>query len=167
MAKSSGGTRYFRPVSVQKTASDTIRSIISDLNSPQGFSREQPFKIGGVEERMKKFALANGVELGSNDVYMNVKQIAHTLREAKQESGKAISKDGLISFPEKRYGMQMFYEKENNTFVYYDGENKYVLKPNYRIKLTSGKEKVVNYITASKTDGTEFGLKKYIEIKKK
>lgn len=166
MSKGSGGTRYYRPESVQSKASRTITRILSDIGA-SGYSKEQPFKIGGVEERMKQHAADNGIELGSQDVYMSSAQIGHAMRDTKAADGKIVSRDALVEFPLRRYGMKLYHDSSNGNYVYFDGVNKYVLHPNYQIKIGGNKTKSVNFITASLCNGQEFAMKKYTEVKKK
>lgn len=98
---------------------------------------------------------------------MTAKQVIHSQRDVKQQAGIAVDPDKLIRFPIDRFGMKLYFANEEKNYVYFDGSNKYVVQPNYTIKLENGKTKTVNFITASKVDGTEFGMQKYEEIKKK
>lgn len=179
MAKASGNTRTVRPKagrengvkkrrkSIREIASENISSILGDINR-DGFSRNQtPFSIGRIEQRMKDYAIANNIELGGQDVYMSAESIAHTFRKSKVDGGRSIEQDSLASFPLRRNSMRLYHEKEDNSFVYFDGANKYVLRPNYETKKLDGKPKVVWFVTASKSDGQEFNMTKYTEIKKK
>lgn len=93
---------------------------------------------------------------------MSAHSISHALRDSKKSKGIAVNDTDLISFPEKRHSLDLYYDGE--AFVYTDYKTKYIVKPNYKIKLSSGKEKVVAMITAGKTNGIEFQLKKYIKI---
>lgn len=165
MAKTSGGTRVVYS-NVRQEARKKIAKVIEDINS-KGFSMEKPFKIGEVEKRLKDFANENGVALGSREMYMTTAQIAHSVRDTKKEKGLAVSEDDLKNFPIKMNSMDLYHDKETNNFTYSDGKNKYILNPNYEIKLENGKSKVVNYITASKmVDDTEFSMRKYTKIPK-
>ena len=69
----------------------------------------------------------------------------------------------LINFPTARFKMELYYDKE--CFIYTNGISKFIVHPNYEIKISRGKVKVVNFITATKIkDPAEFTLPKYIKI---
>ena len=92
-------------------------NVLKDINK-QGFSRITPFKIGGVENRMKTFAATHNIELGSNEVYMSSAQIAHATRDSKQAKGLTASDKDLASFPSRRTSMNLHYDTKNSSFVY-------------------------------------------------
>ena len=164
MAKTSGGVRNNKPKSVAQRAKEKIITVLSDIRR-QGFSRISPFRIGSVEKRMSDFAKENGIELGSRDVYMSSSAIAHAIRDSKQAKGLAVSGNNLASFPSRRKRMDLYYDSTTKNFTYTDGKTKYVVHPNYRLTLPDGKKKVVNFITASKTDGNEFNQRNYTRIR--
>ena len=59
--------------------------------------------------------------------------------------------------------MELYYDKE--CFIYTNGISKFIVHPNYEIKISRRKVKVVNFITATKIkDPAEFTLPKYIKI---
>lgn len=166
MGKNSGGVRESRPAYKKSlTAGEKIASVIAEIKR-NGFTRNtEPFPIGRVEERMKSFARENGVELASNSIHMTSKQIVHTFRDAKKDAGIDISEKELISFPKSRMKMDLYYNHENNTFVYTDNKSKFIIHPNYKVKSRKNKGKKVNYITASRMkDKSEFNMKKYKKI---
>lgn len=141
-----------------------ILSVLSDIKR-QGFSRISPFKIGGVEKRMSDFAIRNGIELGSEDVYMSASAIAHATRDSKQAKGLVVSDADLVEFPIKREQMDLYYDTKTRNFTYTDGKNKYIIHPSYEIKMPEGKRKIVNFVTASKQlDKYEFRMDKYKKI---
>lgn len=164
MAKTSGGVRGKARVSVMQQAKAKISQVLYDIRT-QGFSKISPFKIGGVEKRMAEYAKRNGIELGSKDVYMSPSAIAHATRESKQAKGIAVSSNDLVSFPANRKKMSLYYDSTTRNFTYTNGKTKYIVHPNYRLTLPNGKEKVVNFITASKTDGNEFNQRNYTKIR--
>lgn len=156
MAKTAGGVRYIRPKSVSERAKENIMAVLSDIKA-QGFSQMSPFKIGGVE---------NGIELGSKDIYMSSSAIAHATRDSKKTKGLTVSDADLASFPSKRKKMDLYYDSRTGNFTYTDGNTKYILHPNYDIKMSGGKRKLVNFITASKViDKYEFRMKEYKKIR--
>lgn len=164
MAKTSGGVRGTRPESVARRAREKIMAVLSDIRR-QGFSRITPFKIGGVEKRMSNFAKSNSIELGSRDVYMSSSSIAHATRDSKRVKGLAVSDEDLMAFPSRRKKMELYYDTDVRTFLYVGGGNKYVIHPNYEIKLAGGKKKTVSFVTAQKLSDKEmFNGRRYKKI---
>lgn len=166
MAKTSGGVRGGSSGVSPTEASAKISQVIADIQS-KGYSSEQPFSIGKVDSEMKEYAKNNGITLASDDIYMSASQIGHTLRDSKVESRKAISVSHLEEFPMRRSSMELYHDKSNGNFIYFDRERKekFVIHPNYSMKISKKKTKKVNYITASKTDVREFKMTKYDKIK--
>lgn len=169
MAKSSGGVRSGGS-SVEQRASSTIRNILADIEA-KGYSSASPFSIGKVDKAMREYAEKHGITLGSNDIVMSVKQITHTLRESKTEKGLAVGTNHLAEFPTRRARMELYHDSSNGNFLYFDRarNEKFVIHPNYTMKVKIGNKREtvqkVNYITASKTNATEFNLPKYKKIK--
>lgn len=165
VAKTAGGIRSNGDKSISAQAKEKILSVFSDIKQ-QGFSRISPFKIGSVEKRMKEFARQNGIELGSKDLYMSSAAIAHATRDSKKAKGLTVSEMDLASFPSKRKKMDLYYDSRTGNFTYANGRVKYIVHPNYSIKMPGGKQKLVNFITASKIeDKREFGMGVYKKIR--
>ena len=159
MGKSVGGLR-----GGGSTAASKILGIISDIER-QGYSTASPFSIGTVDSDLKAYADANGIELGSNQMYMTPKQIAHTMRDLHKDKGIDISPATLAKFPSERKNMNLYHDSSDNSFVYHDGRVKYVVRPNYHLKLPTGKTRVVNFITAYRSNGSEFGQRNFTKIR--
>ena len=164
-----------------------IATVLSDIQQ-KGYSSIQPFDIGEVEERMMLFAQANGVMLGSDRLYMSAKQLQHCMRASKLSKGLVVSPNELILFPANRFQMELYYDGE--CFIYTDGQSKFIVHPNYKMKFAIKREeskarlgfpeckqtrssakvsrdivKLVNFITATRIkDPAEFTLPKYIKI---
>ncbi|MBQ6083137.1 MAG: hypothetical protein IJK92_02115 [Bacteroidales bacterium] len=119
------------PTEVEQNASEIIRGIFADIEK-FGYSRQKPFIIGAVEDRMKKYAEENNIELGSSDVYMSSHKV---------KIGKAVPKEDIIAFPMTRHNMDMSFD--GDTFIFTDGKAKYVIQPNYAIKIERKREKKV------------------------
>ena len=113
---------------VEKNASEIIRNIFADIEK-YGYSQQPPFIIGAVEDRMKKYADENDIELGSSDIYMSSHSLAHAEREHKINIGKAVSKEDIIAFPMTRHNMDMSFD--GDAFIFTDGRAKFVIHPNY------------------------------------
>lgn len=131
----------------EKNASEIIRSIFEDIEKC-GYSRQPPFIIGAVEDRMKKYAEENNIELGSSDVYMSSHSLSHAQRDHKVNIGKAVPKEDVIAFPMTRHNMEMNFDGE--AFIFTDGKAKYVIHPNYAIKIDRKRGKRVVFVTATK-----------------
>lgn len=134
------------PTDAEKNASEIISNIFADIEKC-GYSRQKPFIIGAVEDRMKKYAEENNIELGSSDVYMSSHSLSHSEREHKVSIGKAVPKEEIIAFPMTRHNMDMSYD--GNAFIFTDGKAKFVIHPNYSIKIDRKRVKKVVFITAT------------------
>ena len=145
-----------------ETIEALISSVLKDIRQ-KGYSLIQPFVIGDVEERMKLFARVNGISLGGNELYMSAKQLQHCLRASKGVKGLAVDDADLIKFPKHRFQMELYYDGE--CFIYTDGHSKFIIHPNYKMKISREVVKHVNFITATRqTDKKEFNGKRYIKI---
>ena len=144
------------------TIESQIALVLSDIRQ-KGFSPVQPFSIGKVEERMTLFAQANNVTLASDDLYMSAKQLQHSMRASKEAKGLVVADSDLISFPQKRFQMDIYYDGE--CFIYTDGVSKFIVHPNYKMKISRELVANVNFITATRIkDPAEFTLPKYQKI---
>ena len=145
------------------TIESQIALVLSDIRQ-KGFSSVQPFSIGKVEERMTLFAQANNVTLASDDLYMSAKQLQHSMRASKEAKGLVVADSDLISFPQKRFQMDIYYD--GDCFIYTDGVSKFIVHPNYKMKISRELVANVNFITATRIkDPAEFTLPKYKRIK--
>ena len=144
------------------TIESQIALVLSDIRK-KGFSSVQPFSIGKVEERMTLFSQANNVTLASDDLYMSAKQLQHSMRASKGAKGLVVADCDLISFPQKRFQMDIYYDGE--CFIYTDGVSKFIVHPNYKMKISRELVANVNFITATRIkDPAEFTLPKYQKI---
>ena len=141
---------------------ELIKAVLADI-SRKGFSSIQPFSIGKVEQRMLLYAQTNNVTLGSDDLYMSAKQLQHCMRASKNAKDLVVSESDLIGFPQKRFTMDLYFDGE--CFIYTDGESKFIVHPNYKMKISRELVAHVNFITATKVkDPMEFTLPKYKKI---
>ena len=144
------------------TIEELIRAVLVDIRQ-KGFSAIQPFSIGEVEQRMKSFAAINNIVLSSDQLYMSAKQLQHCMRASKDAKGLVVSEDELVRFPKTRFRMDLYYDGE--CFIYTDGVSKFIIHPNYKMKVNRDQIKLVNFITATRrTDKKEFNGKRYIKI---
>ncbi len=139
-----------------------IAAILDDIHQ-RGYSRIPPFSVGKIEERMILFARANAVILASDELYMSAKQLQHCMRASKEEKGLVVDDVDLIEFPRNRFRMDLYFDGE--CFIYTDGKSKFIIHPNYQMKLNREMVKLVNFITATRrTDRNEFNGKRYVRI---
>ena len=149
-----------------KTSENTIESkiteVLNDIHQ-KGYSSIQPFSIGKVEMRMSQFAQANAISLASDDLYMSAKQLQHCMRASKGAKGLVVADADLIGFPKNRFQMDLYYDGE--CFIYTDGTSKFIVHPNYQMKVSRELVTKVNFITATRVkDPAEFTLPKYRKI---
>ncbi len=145
-----------------KLIEELIAAVLDDFRE-KGFSSVMPFSIGNVEIRMSQFADANGIELASEELYMSAKQLQHSMRASKNVKGLVVEASELISFPESRFSMDLYYD--GKCFIYTDGKSKFIIHPNYKMKISRELVAKVNFITATRVnDPAEFTLPKYRKI---
>ena len=144
------------------TIESQIAAVLSDIRQ-KGYSSIQPFTIGKVEERMIFFAQANAITLASDDLYMSAKQLQHCMRASKVTKGLVVADADLIGFPQNRFQMDLYYD--GDCFIYTDGQSKFIVHPNYKMKISRELVANVNFITATRVkDPAEFTLPKYQKI---
>ena len=144
------------------TIESLITAVLSDIRQ-KGYSSIQPFTIGKVEERMMIFAQVNAITLASDELYMSAKQLQHCMRASKATKGLVVTDADLIGFPHNRFQMDLYYDGE--CFIYTDGQSKFIVHPNYKMKVNREEVKLVNFITATRrTDKKEFNGKRYVKI---
>jgi hypothetical protein len=137
-------------------------AVLSDIHQ-KGYSSVQPFAIGKVEARMMQFAQTNAITLASDDLYMSAKQLQHCMRASKGAKGLVVDDADLIGFPQNRFQMNLYYDGE--CFIYTDGTSKFIVHPNYKMKVSRELVANVNFITATRVkDPAEFTLPKYRKI---
>ena len=144
------------------TIEELITTVLIDIQQ-KGYSVVQPFSIGDVEQRMIQFAQDNEIVLASKQLYISAKQLQHCMRASKDAKGLVVSQDELVRFPTTRFKMDLYYDGE--CFIYTDGVSKFIIHPNYKMKVNRDQVKLVNFITATRrTDKKEFNGKRYIKI---
>ena len=140
-----------------------ITEVLSDIRQ-KGYSSVQPFTIGKVEDRMTVFANNHAVILASDELYISAKQLQHCMRASKGAKGLVVDDADLIGFPKNRFQMDLYYDGE--CFIYTDGTSKFIIHPNYKMKISRELVLQVNFITATRIkDPAEFTLPKYQKIK--
>ena len=145
-----------------KAIRSQIETVLNEIHQ-KGYSSSQPFEIGKVEERMMQFSQVNAIILASDELYISAKQLQHCLRASKATKGLVVDDRDLIEFPQNRFQMELYYDGE--CFIYTDGRSKFIIHPNYQMKVNREVVKLVNFITATRrTDKKEFNGKRYIKI---
>ena len=135
---------------------EQITAVLIDIEL-KGFSAIQPFSIGDVEQRMILFAQKNNVTLVCEQLYMSAKQLQHSMRASKGAKGLVVSAEELVRFPKSRFKMDLYYDGE--CFIYTDEVSKFIIHPNYKMKVNREQVKLVNFITATRVkDPMEFTL---------
>ena len=146
----------------ENTVESQIAAVLKDIHQ-KGYSSVQPFSIGKVEQRMLMFVQSNAITLASDDLYMSAKQLQHCMRASKNAKGLVVADADLIVFPQNRFQMDLYYDGE--CFIYTDGQSKFIIHPNYQMKISREVVAKVNFITATKVkDPAEFTLPKYQKI---
>ncbi len=144
------------------TIETQIAAVLADIKQ-KGYSSVRPFSIGKVEARMTMFAQANAITLASDELYMSAKQLQHCMRTSKATKGLVVDDSDLIGFPQNRFLMDLYYDGE--CFIYTDGQSKFIVHPNYKMKISRELVARVNFITATRQkDPAEFTLPKYRKI---
>lgn len=112
---------------------------------------------------MLRFAHANDISLASDELYMSAKQLQHCMRASKASKGLVVADADLIGFPQNRLQMELYYDGE--CFIYTDGISKFIVHPNYKMKISREIVVQVNFITATRVkDPAEFTIPKYHKI---
>ena len=112
---------------------------------------------------MMQFANSNAITLASDELYMSAKQLQHCMRASKATKGLVVTDADLIGFPQNRFQMDLYYDGE--CFIYTDGQSKFIIHPNYKMKISRELVAQVNFITATRVkDPAEFTLPKYRKI---
>ena len=127
----------------ENTIESQITAILTDIRQ-KGYSSVQPFSIGKVEERMMQFAQANAITLACDELYMSAKQLQHCMRASKATKGLVVANSDLIGFPQNRFQMDLYYDGE--CFIYTDGQSKFIVHPNYQMKVS---REIVKLVTSS------------------
>ncbi len=85
------------------------------------------------------------------------------MRASKDAKGLVVADADLINFPKNRFQMDLYYDGE--CFIYTDEYSKFIVHPNYKMKISRELVANVNFITATRVkDPAEFTLPKYRKI---
>lgn len=147
----------------RRTIKDKIKSKLKllrdriDANERDGrspvFGDKTPFAVAKVEDVIKRHAAANDITIAGNVLCMSEDKLLHAVRTAKQNANKAVSEDDIANFPKNISRMDLYFDKAKNNYVYVQGFNKFVVEPNYKVKMSNGKIRSVLIITIDKVNG--------------
>lgn len=168
MAKNSGGTPLPAPTSnnedagrvsgnnaievherVASKAVARLREIIKDKER-YGFTKDaSQFKFGTLSSGLaEKYKEITGVKIINRDMYTGASSLFHHRGGEKAEKQKETSFNDIANMPTNIGKMDIFLFKREIVFT--DYKNKYVLKPNQRVKTENGKIIVTNHVSNSK-----------------
>lgn len=169
MAKGSGNTRTFSTRTTIAEARREVLRVASLIEANGGHSSKEaqikPLNIGDLPKPMKIYARNNGITLDSDKMYISTKGIEHSMRESKVGKNLSVTKEEIADFVENKHNMAQYYDPRKGDFIFASDIAKFVVTPNYKIKINENKTKVVNYITATRIDNKSNAFQKMIKIK--
>lgn len=139
------------------------------INNGYHSSREAqmpPLNIGRVPSAAIEYANKNKINLDSHDIYITTKGIEHTLRESKVSKGIAVTADELADFVKNRDDYAIYYDPAMGDFIFALSKAKFIVRPNYKMKVKKEKISAFGYITATRiNNGPEDAFRYFINIK--
>ncbi len=125
-----------------------------------------PLNIGRVPSAIIEYANKNKVDLDSNDIYITTKGIEHSLRESKVSKGIAVTVNELVDFVKNRNDYAIYYDPGMGDFIFATSKAKFIVRPNYKMKVNKEKVSTLNYISATRIIGRlSDNVGGYIKIK--
>lgn len=129
----------------------------------QGFISAKPISAGRVDNKMKTFAKANGIAVSSTHLYITPRSVAHSQRDFKRQKQLTVSAKSLLDFVRSRSKYDLYWDGEG--FIYTDYKDKFIVHPNYELKIRGKKSRKVNFITAGVVERPdEFDNPKYQKV---
>lgn len=129
-------------------------------------SQIKPLNIGNLPKPMRDFAATHDITLESDKMYISTKGIQHSIRESKAGKGIAVTKEELADFVANKHNMAQYYDPNKGDFIFTTSNAKFIVTPNYEMKINDTSSKVVNYITATRIEGNiSDHVSSYIKIK--
>jgi hypothetical protein len=159
--RTAAGGRGMRAGMPVNRASQRIKGVYAEIKK-NGYTRTQPFSIGSIGEDVKRFAKARGITLASRDIYVNARFLSHSQRPSK--GAKRVTKKDITDFPVTKRRMSKYWD--GSAFVFTDYKIKFIVNPNYELKINRKTKVKVCLVTAGTvTDPNEFTrLKKYERV---
>ncbi|WP_302997821.1 hypothetical protein [Paramuribaculum intestinale] len=125
-----------------------------------------PLNIGTAPQAIIDYAKRNKIALFSDEIYITTKGIEHAFRESKIAKGIAVSKDELLDFVKNRDSYAIYYDPGMGDFIFATTKAKFIVRPNYKLKINKTKIAVLNYITATRINTTpQNAFRYFIKIK--
>ncbi|MDE5722949.1 MAG: hypothetical protein K2H99_02050 [Paramuribaculum sp.] len=125
-----------------------------------------PLNIGLVPQAIVDYAKRNKIALFSDEIYITTKGIEHASRESKVAKVIAVSKDELLDFVKNRDSYAIYYDPGMGDFIFATAKAKFIIRPNYKLKISKVKIAVFNYITATRINTTpQNAFRYFIKIK--
>lgn len=125
-----------------------------------------PLNIGSVSSVITDYAEKNQIDLDSHDLYITTKGIEHTLRESKELKGIAVTVDELVDFVKNRNDYAIYYDPAMGDFIFATSKAKFIVRPNFKMKINKEKKSVFNYISATRiSNSPEDAFRYFIKIK--
>lgn len=135
----------------QRRAQDKMREVMLNFrNNP--FYHVAPFPIAKLGNDVVEFAKRNGITLADTDIIATSKFISHSQRTSKGDL--RVSDAAYIGFPITSQKMEV-YRDNRKSLIFTDRINKFIIHPNYLLKLRNNKVRAVNLITAGKVNVPE------------
>lgn len=125
-----------------------------------------PLNIGTISSDITDYAEKNQIDLDSHDLYITTKGIEHTLRESKELKGIAVTVDELVDFVKNRNDYAIYYDPAMGDFIFATSKAKFIVRPNFKMKINKEKKSVFNYISATRiSNSPEDAFRYFIKIK--
>ena len=157
-------------ISQVEEASHKARHIAGIIVSNGGHANREaqmpPLYIGQTNEALNSFANRNGIILKSHEIYITTKGIEHSLRESKTAKGISVSQEEIADFIINKNNYTLYYDPVKGDFVFTTEKAKFVVRPNYKLRIDKRNKEVLNYITATRLKGNiSDNFSSYIKIR--
>lgn len=133
---------------IAQIASERLREIKTKNEEGERSNIGTQFKCGTISIKLSKvFKEETGIKIENRYIYTGAASLFHHRTGVKAEKGKVANIEDIIKMPLNLGKMDVYVYKQS--LIFSDGKNKYVLKPNYKVKSENGKIKIVNHISTS------------------
>ena len=76
-----------------------IKRLLQEVQSKSKLSKNKVV-VGQLSAKIIDFVQSQGVEVHTQEVYINAKTLAHTVRRSKKERGAGLSEEDILRIPE-------------------------------------------------------------------
>lgn len=136
--------------SAVKQVEEVANIIVKNGYHSSSEAQMPPLNIGAVPSLIVEYATQNQISLGSSDLYITTKGIEHTIRESKVAKGINIAVSELIDFVKNRDNYTIYFDSAMGDFIFATSKAKFIVRPNYKMKIGKEKRVVFNYISATR-----------------